>query len=116
MTHLKIRSDFPYETMREDIRVPLADGTTLYARVPLKAIVTPCSADDRYGNDVHYMGGSVLAVDMHAWAVNSTAIGHTFPPGHRIRSLELPVGACTPTVWSSPRTPWRRTRSTRTTH
>ncbi|MEU8848918.1 CocE/NonD family hydrolase [Streptomyces sp. NPDC048564] len=35
---------------------------------PLKAIVTVCSADDRYDNDVHYMGGSVLAVDMPAWA------------------------------------------------
>jgi len=35
---------------------------------PLKAIVTVCSADDRYDNDVHYMGGSVLGVDMHAWA------------------------------------------------
>ncbi|OON78496.1 CocE/NonD family hydrolase [Streptomyces tsukubensis] len=35
---------------------------------PLKAVVTVCSADDRYDNDVHYMGGSVLAVDMHAWA------------------------------------------------
>ena len=42
----------------------------LAARAPeaLKAIVTVCSADDRYDNDVHYMGGSVLAVDMHAWA------------------------------------------------
>ncbi|MFF2844832.1 CocE/NonD family hydrolase [Streptomyces sp. NPDC058001] len=35
---------------------------------PLKAVVTVCSTDDRYDNDVHYMGGSVLAVDMHAWA------------------------------------------------
>ncbi|MFC9946447.1 CocE/NonD family hydrolase [Streptomyces pratensis] len=35
---------------------------------PLKAVVTVCSADDRYDNDVHYMGGSVLGVDMHAWA------------------------------------------------
>ncbi|NLU70327.1 CocE/NonD family hydrolase [Streptomyces sp. HNM0574] len=42
----------------------------LAARAPeaLKAVVTVCSADDRYDNDVHYMGGSVLAVDMHAWA------------------------------------------------
>ncbi|GEB48677.1 MULTISPECIES: CocE/NonD family hydrolase [Streptomyces] len=42
----------------------------LAARAPeaLKAIVTVCSADDRFDNDVHYMGGSVLAVDMHAWA------------------------------------------------
>ncbi|AXH98114.1 CocE/NonD family hydrolase [Ornithinimicrobium avium] len=35
---------------------------------PLKAIVTVCSTDDRYDNDVHYMGGAVLAIDMSAWA------------------------------------------------
>ncbi|MEV2253074.1 CocE/NonD family hydrolase [Streptomyces sp. NPDC050147] len=40
---------------------------------PLKAIITVCSADDRYDNDVHYMGGSVLAVDMHAWAATMLA-------------------------------------------
>ncbi|MDO5721330.1 MAG: CocE/NonD family hydrolase [Actinomycetaceae bacterium] len=34
---------------------------------PLKAIVTTCSTDDRYDNDVHYFGGSMLAVDMHAF-------------------------------------------------
>ncbi|MBT2406663.1 MULTISPECIES: CocE/NonD family hydrolase [unclassified Streptomyces] len=34
----------------------------------LKAVVTVCSTDDRYDNDVHYMGGSVLAVGTHAWA------------------------------------------------
>lgn len=34
----------------------------------LKAIVTVCSTDDRYDNDVHYMGGAVLAVDMASWA------------------------------------------------
>ncbi|MFE0175225.1 CocE/NonD family hydrolase [Streptomyces sp. NPDC059002] len=181
MSHTpKIRTDFPNETTREDIRVPLADGTRLYARVwrpvtdepvpvlleylpyrlsdwtaprdwqrhpwyaghgyasvrvdvrghgnseglptdeysaqeladgvevvnwlaaqdwssgkvgmfgiswggfnslqiaalapePLKAIVTVCSADDRYDNDVHYMGGSVLAVDMHTWAATMLA-------------------------------------------
>ncbi|MFC7896964.1 CocE/NonD family hydrolase [Streptomyces sp. NPDC057381] len=172
---MRIRTDFPYETTHDDIRVPLPDGTRLYARVwrpvtdepvpalleylpyrlsdwtaprdsqrhpwyaghgyasvrvdvrghgnseglpgdeydateladgvavvewlaaqpwcdgkvgmfgiswggfnslqiaalapePLKAVVTVCSADDRYDNDVHYMGGSVLGVDMHAWA------------------------------------------------
>ncbi|RVU16543.1 CocE/NonD family hydrolase [Streptomyces antnestii] len=177
---LTIRTSFPYETTREDVRVPLADGTTLFARVwrpvtdepvpaileylpyrlsdwtaprdwqrhpwyaghgyasvrvdvrghgnsegmpgdeydsteladgvavvnwlaaqpwcngrvgmfgiswggfnslqiaalapePLKAIVTVCSTDDRYDNDVHYMGGSVLAVDMHAWAATMLA-------------------------------------------
>ncbi|MFG2378472.1 CocE/NonD family hydrolase [Streptomyces sp. NPDC048504] len=40
---------------------------------PLKAIVTVCSTDDRYDNDVHYMGGSPLAVDLHAWAATMLA-------------------------------------------
>ncbi|MFC9752808.1 CocE/NonD family hydrolase [Streptomyces sp. NPDC056921] len=40
---------------------------------PLKAVVTVCSTDDRYDNDVHYMGGSVLGVDMHAWAATMLA-------------------------------------------
>lgn len=177
---MKIRTDFPYETRHEDVRVPLPDGTQLYARIwrpvtdepvpalleylpyrlsdwtaprdwqrhpwyaghgyasvrvdvrghgnseglpgdeydaveladgvavvnwlaeqpwctgkvgmfgiswggfnslqiaalapePLKAIVTVCSTDDRYDNDVHYMGGSVLGVDMHAWAATMLA-------------------------------------------
>lgn len=35
---------------------------------PLKAIVTVCSTDDRYDNDVHYTGGAVLGIDMAAWA------------------------------------------------
>lgn len=177
---LHIRTSFPYETTHEDLRIPLADGTLLYARVwrpltdepvpalleylpyrltdwtaprdfqrhpwyaghgyasvrvdvrghgnseglptdeysateladgvevvnwlaaqpwcdgkvgmfgiswggfnslqiaalapePLKAIVTVCSTDDRYDNDVHYTGGSVLAADMHAWAATMLA-------------------------------------------
>ncbi|MGW7367075.1 CocE/NonD family hydrolase [Streptomyces sp. NPDC054841] len=35
---------------------------------PLKAVVTVCSTDDRYDDDVHYLGGSVVAMDMQAWA------------------------------------------------
>jgi uncharacterized protein len=30
----------------------------------LKAIVTVCSTDDRYADDVHYFGGAVLGIDM----------------------------------------------------
>jgi putative CocE/NonD family hydrolase len=177
---MRIRTSFPYETAHEDVRIPLADGTLLYARVwrpltqepvpaileylpdrltdrtaprdgqrhpwyaghgyasvrvdvrghgnsegvpgdahtateladgvevvhwlaaqpwcdgrvgmfgiagggfgslriaalapePLKAVVTVCATDDRYDNDVHYRGGSVLAVDMHAWAATMLA-------------------------------------------
>ncbi|MFE7659376.1 CocE/NonD family hydrolase [Streptomyces celluloflavus] len=50
---------------------------------PLKAVVTVCSTDDRYDNDVHYMGGSVLAVDMHAWAATMLAFASRPPdPAH----------------------------------
>ncbi|MFI6339542.1 CocE/NonD family hydrolase [Streptomyces sp. NPDC050535] len=50
---------------------------------PLKAVVTVCSTDDRYDNDVHYMGGSVLAVDMHAWAATMLAFAARPPdPAH----------------------------------
>jgi uncharacterized protein len=34
----------------------------------LGAIVTLCSTDDRYADDVHYRGGCVLALDMVHWA------------------------------------------------
>jgi uncharacterized protein len=34
----------------------------------LKAIITACSTDDRYADDVHYMGGSVLAFYLSVWA------------------------------------------------
>lgn len=30
---MHIRIEFPYETQREDVRIPLPDGTLLYARV-----------------------------------------------------------------------------------
>ncbi len=34
----------------------------------LKAIITLCSTDDRYEDDVHYKGGAMLASDMLWWA------------------------------------------------
>ncbi|MFF8271237.1 CocE/NonD family hydrolase [Streptomyces sp. NPDC016562] len=46
---------------------------------PLKAVVTVCSTDDRYDNDVHYMGGSLLAVDMHARAATMLAFASRPP-------------------------------------
>ncbi|WP_405778102.1 CocE/NonD family hydrolase [Streptomyces sp. NBC_00859] len=54
---------------------------------PLKAIVTVCSADDRYDNDVHYMGGSVLAVDMHAWAATMLAFVSRPPDPAQVGSV-----------------------------
>lgn len=45
------------------------NGLQLAARRPeaLKAIVTVCSTDDRYADDVHYMGGCLLG-DNLSWA------------------------------------------------
>ncbi|WP_101842065.1 CocE/NonD family hydrolase [Halobacillus sp. Marseille-P3879] len=34
----------------------------------LKAIITLCSTDDRYSDDVHYRGGNILASDMLWWS------------------------------------------------
>jgi uncharacterized protein len=59
----------------------------------LEAIVTVCSTDDRYTDDVHYIGGSVLAAKMLPWA--STMLGlNALPPdpevvGERWRAMWL---------------------------
>jgi putative CocE/NonD family hydrolase len=46
------------------------NGLQVAARRPpaLKAVVSMCSTDDRYADDVHYVGGCVLGVDMLQWA------------------------------------------------
>jgi hypothetical protein len=46
------------------------NGLQIAARRPpqLKSIITLCSTDDRYADDVHYMGGCLLASDMLWWA------------------------------------------------
>ena len=40
----------------------------------LKAIITLCSTDDRYADDVHYMGGCLLAAHMLSWASTMLAL------------------------------------------
>jgi uncharacterized protein len=45
---------------------------------PLKAIMTICSTDDRYADDIHYMGGCLLA-DNLSWASVMFAY-NTMPP------------------------------------
>ena len=46
------------------------NGLQVAARRPpeLGAVITLMSTDDRYSDDVHYVGGSVLAVDMLPWS------------------------------------------------
>ena len=70
------------------------NGLQVAARHPpqLKAIVTVCSTDDRYADDVHYMGGIPL-VDNFAWGSTMFSL-QTYPPdpalvGERWRQMWL---------------------------
>lgn len=45
----------------------------------LRAVVTVCSTDDRYADDVHYRGGCLLALDMLQWAT-SMLTWNALPP------------------------------------
>ncbi|MGE4428036.1 MAG: CocE/NonD family hydrolase [Solirubrobacteraceae bacterium] len=53
----------------------------LAARRPpaLKAIITTCSTDDRYDNDVHYLGGVPLGYYLLPWATAMLAFGSRPP-------------------------------------
>jgi putative CocE/NonD family hydrolase len=49
----------------------------------LRAIVSVCSTDDRYADDVHYVGGAVLARDMPGWAMTMLAF-NARPPDPQV--------------------------------
>jgi putative CocE/NonD family hydrolase len=49
----------------------------------LKAIISVCSTDDRYADDVHYRGGCVVGADMLSWASTMLVYGARPPdPKH----------------------------------
>jgi len=56
------------------------NGLQVAARQPeaLKAVVSICSTDDRYADDIHFMGGCVL-VDKVSWGTTMLAINSTPP-------------------------------------
>ena len=56
------------------------NGLQVAARQPeqLKAVITICSTDDRYADDVHYMGGCLLAENF-SWAATMLAF-NSRPP------------------------------------
>lgn len=49
----------------------------------LKAVISVCSTDDRYADDVHYMGGCLLASDMLSWASSMLAF-NARPPDPQV--------------------------------
>lgn len=60
------------------------NGLQIAARQPpeLKAVISLCSTDDRYADDVHYMGGCMLASDHLPWASIMLAY-NALPPDPR---------------------------------
>jgi putative CocE/NonD family hydrolase len=71
------------------------NGLQIAAHRPdaLRAIITLCSTDDRYADDVHYKGGLVLGLDMLHWATYML-LANAEPPdpeiaGERWRELWL---------------------------
>ncbi len=68
----------------------------------LGAVISVCSTDDRYADDVHYIGGCVLASDMLSWASTMLA-ANARPPDPAI------VGDAWRTMWLErleEQTPW----------
>lgn len=70
------------------------NGLQVAARQPeaLGAVITLCSTDDRYADDIHFMGGAVLT-DKLAWGATAFAIANTPPDpeivGDRWRDMWL---------------------------
>jgi predicted acyl esterase len=71
-------------------------------------VISVCSTDDRYSDDVHYMGGCLLAWDSLAWATTMLAINAQPPDpevvGERWRDDWLARMAATPpfsVAWTS---------------
>lgn len=57
------------------------NGLQVAAHAPpeLKTVITLCSTDDRYADDVHYRGGSVLALEMLSWGASMLSF-NAVPP------------------------------------
>ena len=50
----------------------------------LEAIITACSTDDRYADDIHYMGGCLITENM-SWASNHVRVQLASPRPRRGR-------------------------------
>lgn len=56
------------------------NGLQVAARKPdaLAAVITLCSTDDRYADDIHFMGGAILT-DKLTWGATAFSVGNTPP-------------------------------------
>ena len=57
------------------------NGLQLASHAPpeLKTLITLCSTDDRYADDVHYRGGAVLALEMLSWGASMLSFNAVAP-------------------------------------
>ena len=79
------------------------NGLQVAARRPpeLKAVITLCSTDDRYADDVHYRGGAVLALEMLSWGASMLSFNAIAPdPGGRGSRLARGVARAHRSAWS----------------
>ena len=53
----------------------------------LKAVISLCSTDDRYADDVHYRGGAVLALEMLSWGASMLSF-NAIPPDPEVAGPE----------------------------
>ncbi|MGD8965906.1 MAG: CocE/NonD family hydrolase [Anaerolineae bacterium] len=62
------------------------NGLQIAARRPpqLKAVISIASTDDRYADDVHYLGGCVLGSDMLGWAARMFQLNALPPDPHLV--------------------------------
>jgi uncharacterized protein len=65
------------------------NGVQVAAHAPpqLKTVISLCSTDDRYADDVHYRGGSVLALEMLSWAASMLSF-NAIPPDPQVAGPE----------------------------
>ncbi|HEY7454950.1 MAG TPA: CocE/NonD family hydrolase, partial [Thermoleophilaceae bacterium] len=53
----------------------------------LKTVITLCSTDDRYADDVHYRGGAVLALEMLSWGASMLSF-NAIPPDPEVAGAD----------------------------
>jgi uncharacterized protein len=65
------------------------NGLQVAAHAPpqLKTVISLCSTDDRYADDVHYRGGAVLALEMLSWGASMLSF-NAIPPDPEVAGPE----------------------------
>lgn len=111
---MRIRTDFPHETVREDLRIPLPDGVALHARLWRPVTAAPVPALLEYAPDRLTDASEVRDGERHPWyagngfaSVRVDVRGHGNSdgvPGDECGAVELADGVAV-VEWLA-RQPW----------